>query len=156
MPLKVKDLRQKHGLSQQELSDKTGIPKGRINNWEQGNGKPKADDYTILKNFFDSIEINLSQSESGKDEKLGAKKTNELMKDANKEAALRAAYKTVVDGDTEYVLIPLKVLDKTQLVSIDELERKNGQIDFYHNLLGGLLENLELTPKPANSKKSKE
>lgn len=82
---------------------------------------------------------------------------------SEKEAALRAAYKTVKEGNTEYVLIPMKVLDKTQLVSIEELaeknrelERKNGQIDFYQNQIGRLLENLELTPKPANTKKSKE
>lgn len=50
--MKVKELREQHGLSQQELADKTGIPKDRIAKWEQGKGKPKADDTEILTAFF--------------------------------------------------------------------------------------------------------
>lgn len=54
--MNVKELREKHGLSQQELSDKTGIPKGRINGWEQKGTKPKAEDSRILTAFFQKIE----------------------------------------------------------------------------------------------------
>lgn len=60
MPLDIKQLRAKYGLSQQELADKTGIPKGRINNWEQGKGKPKVSDYRILDEFFKSLEVKVS------------------------------------------------------------------------------------------------
>ena len=48
MLLNVKELRERLGLSQQALAEATGIPKGRINNWELGKGKPKAEDTEIL------------------------------------------------------------------------------------------------------------
>lgn len=50
--MNVKALREAHGLSQQQLSDLTGIPKGRINGWEQQGSKPKADDHNLLESFF--------------------------------------------------------------------------------------------------------
>lgn len=50
--MNVKALREEAGLSQQELSDKTAIPKDRIAKWEQGKGSPKATDSEILKKFF--------------------------------------------------------------------------------------------------------
>lgn len=56
MPLKVKELREKHGLSQKDLADKTGIPKGRINGWEQTGSNPKAEDTEKLRQFFESLE----------------------------------------------------------------------------------------------------
>jgi transcriptional regulator with XRE-family HTH domain len=54
--MNVKELREKHGLSQQELSDQTGIPKGRINGWEQKGTKPKAEDSKVLNAFFEKLE----------------------------------------------------------------------------------------------------
>jgi DNA-binding XRE family transcriptional regulator len=62
MNFDIKALRQKYGLSQQQLAEKTGIPKGRINNWEQGNGNPKAEDSNTLRRFFDEIEMISSRS----------------------------------------------------------------------------------------------
>jgi len=56
MWLYSKELRLKYGLSQQDITNKTGIPKGRINGWDQGKGKPKQQDYVKLKAFFDSLE----------------------------------------------------------------------------------------------------
>lgn len=53
--MNVKELREKNKLSQQELSDKTGIPKDRIAKWEQGKGAPKAADSKILDKFFKEL-----------------------------------------------------------------------------------------------------
>jgi transcriptional regulator with XRE-family HTH domain len=50
--MNVKDLRAKCGLTQQELSTETGIPRSRIAKWEEGKGNPKADDFTTLDGFF--------------------------------------------------------------------------------------------------------
>lgn len=61
MSLNIKELRKRHNLSQQELADRTGIPKGRINNWEQNKGTPKTEDYNTLTQFFNSVEIKESQ-----------------------------------------------------------------------------------------------
>lgn len=52
MSLNIKELRLSRGLSQQKLSDETGIPKGRINGWEQQGTQPKKDDYDKLIRFF--------------------------------------------------------------------------------------------------------
>lgn len=50
--MEVKKLRELLNISQQELSDKTGIPKERIAKWEQGRGSPKAEDSKTLEKFF--------------------------------------------------------------------------------------------------------
>jgi predicted transcriptional regulator len=50
--MNIKDLRTNLGLSQQDLSDKTGIPRPRIAKWEEGKGNPKADDFRKLDKFF--------------------------------------------------------------------------------------------------------
>lgn len=50
--MNIKEKRLKAKLSQQQLADKTGIPKDRIGKWEQGKGKPKAEDSSILEKFF--------------------------------------------------------------------------------------------------------
>lgn len=53
--MNVKQLREGHNLSQQELADKTGIPKDRIAKWEQGKGKPKGPDTITLSKFFEEL-----------------------------------------------------------------------------------------------------
>ncbi len=64
----VKELREKNNLTQQELSDKTGIPRARIAKWEQGLGKPKADDSQILSDFFEKFITNdFSREKNGRD-----------------------------------------------------------------------------------------
>lgn len=53
MEIDIKKMREELKLTQQELSVKTGIPKGRINAWEQRGSQPKTDDFITLKNFFE-------------------------------------------------------------------------------------------------------
>lgn len=53
MEFDIKKLREEKGLSQQEIADKTGIPRGRINAWEQRGSMPKVKDLKILQDFFD-------------------------------------------------------------------------------------------------------
>lgn len=50
--MNVKEFREKANLTQQELSNLTGIPRDRIASWENGRGNPKAEDSKILTNFF--------------------------------------------------------------------------------------------------------
>lgn len=54
MDLNIRELRSKLGFSQRELSEATGIPIGRINNWEQNKGRPKKEDYDVLNKYFSS------------------------------------------------------------------------------------------------------
>jgi transcriptional regulator with XRE-family HTH domain len=53
----VKERRLKAGLTQQELSEKTGIPRGRINAWEQRGTVPRADDYALLMKVFKETKV---------------------------------------------------------------------------------------------------
>lgn len=53
--MNIKDLRLKFRLSQQDVADKTGIPRPRLAKWEEGKGNPKAEDSKILANFFASL-----------------------------------------------------------------------------------------------------
>lgn len=50
--MNVKELRRKSGLTQDELSVKTGIPRDRIAKWEQGKGSPKSADEKKLELVF--------------------------------------------------------------------------------------------------------
>lgn len=75
--MNIKELRGKLDLSQQELSDKTGIPKHRIEKWEINKGNPKADDYIILQTFFRKSGVLESNDEFMKVD------TKELQKEAN-------------------------------------------------------------------------
>jgi len=74
--LDIKKLRESLGISQQDLSDKTGIPKGRINAWEQRGSQPKTEDFLIIKQFFD--ENNSSQPYTEKRRNLKNAKENSL------------------------------------------------------------------------------
>jgi transcriptional regulator with XRE-family HTH domain len=51
--MNIRELREELNLSQQELADKTGIPKDRIAKWEQGKGNPKTQDFKTLTLFFE-------------------------------------------------------------------------------------------------------
>jgi transcriptional regulator with XRE-family HTH domain len=119
MNLNVKELRLKKGLSQQELAEKTGIPKGRINNWEQGNGSPKAQDYIKLRDFFESIEIESShETMENKQNKKGHS------------AVELAAYKAIIEGNTDYILMHKDLLqDKHRITSLEQMQENKHVID---------------------------
>jgi transcriptional regulator with XRE-family HTH domain len=57
----IKGLRLKFGLTQAALAELTGIPKGRINGWEQQGTKPKSEDFLSLSRVFETLENEYSQ-----------------------------------------------------------------------------------------------
>jgi transcriptional regulator with XRE-family HTH domain len=59
--MNIKELRTKHGLSQQDLAVKTGIPRPRIAKWEEGKGSPKREDSQTLDKFFATLENIVSE-----------------------------------------------------------------------------------------------
>lgn len=82
--MNIKELRLKLGLSQQELSDNTGIPRPRIAKWEEGKGNPKTADYKVLDKFFkeNREEVNIKQINrpiETTDSKLSLEKTIGLL-----------------------------------------------------------------------------
>lgn len=60
--LKIKELRQRLNLSQQQLADATGISRSKIGQWEAGNANPKVTDFETLVGFF-SQNLGLNESE---------------------------------------------------------------------------------------------
>lgn len=62
--LNIRELREKINMTQQQLSDSTGIPLGRINNWEQQKGKPKHEDMIKLQSFFENYQTPLKVTKS--------------------------------------------------------------------------------------------
>lgn len=50
--MNIKEKREKLGITQQELANRTGIPKDRIAKWETGKSNPKVEDYNTLEEFF--------------------------------------------------------------------------------------------------------
>lgn len=84
--MNVRELREKYGLSQQELSDATGIPKGRINGWEQRGSSPKVEDFQKLQEFFENIE-----SKNNEDPSINSINSNILKaKDLNRQRGVPA------------------------------------------------------------------
>lgn len=99
--LNVRELRAKRGLSQAAFARQIGIPKYKINNWEQDKGAPKGEDYVKLKKLAENeVEI------------------------------LQADLKSVISGNSDYVLIPKSVIqDKYRLIAVEQLEKDKAQIE---------------------------
>jgi hypothetical protein len=105
----------------------------------------------LVEKFLRHHKVNPQWWETGKGEvflTLMPKSTDNKENPAFREGV----YQTIIEGHTEYVMIPRTVLENTQLVAKDELDRKNKQIDFYQEHFAKLLNDLELVPKPANSR----
>jgi transcriptional regulator with XRE-family HTH domain len=60
----IKHLREAAGLTQDELSVKSGIPRGRINAWEQRGTVPKADDYEKIVKVVQEFDTKVSKETS--------------------------------------------------------------------------------------------
>ena len=50
---KLKMLRKKKGLTQQELADKVGTKRVNVTKWESGNSKPSYENLSMLACIFD-------------------------------------------------------------------------------------------------------
>lgn len=63
--LQLSLLRNAKGLTQQQVADKIGITRGRLNNYEQGTREPDIDTITLLAKFYNvSIGCLLGRDES--------------------------------------------------------------------------------------------
>jgi transcriptional regulator with XRE-family HTH domain len=161
IPDNIKKYRELRKLSVPDLAKKMGIGKSGIYNWESGENTPGPESLTALAKALDCSVSDL----------IGENLTSvdKLTDNKEKPASREGVYQTIVEGHTEYVLIPRSVLNETQLISNEqikrtwdelaeknkELERKNKQLDFYNEQFAKLLENLELAPKSSEPKKIK-
>lgn len=117
--MNIKDLRLKHHLSQQDLSKKTGIPRPRIAKWEEGKGKPKAEDQAILDKFFSGLGEEVPQQTAEVDaqfKKQALEKSVENLTEASKDNT------AIIKNLTEKQLRDTGIIER--LVSLLEQERK--------------------------------
>ena len=54
--MEIKSIRTAHGLTQQAMSDITGIPKRTIENWEAGSRTPPAWLPKMISAYLDSLQ----------------------------------------------------------------------------------------------------
>ena len=92
----------------------------------------------VIVKLLEGIGINEEWYDTAKGEVFNEKPTPIYKTGENGEngAGELHVYRTIFEGKTEYVVIPRTVMDKTRLVSHEELERKNSQIDLLIKLLG--------------------
>lgn len=144
------------------LEDKIEAGRGAINEFYNENREPGRKTLKKIKSFPG---LNENWYDTGKGEIFIENSTSVEKQKTSKENR-EPIYQTIIEGHTEYVLVPRTVLDKTQLVSSDqinrtwdelaeknrELERKNKQIDFYQEQIAKLLSGVELASKSSNTK----
>jgi hypothetical protein len=158
-------LKELTGKSLNTLGKEAGVSNGTADDWSDKQvGKPTR----TVKDFLRFHGINEQWWKTGEGDVFNKKRTYVELPSNNKEMEnpRETVYQTIVEGHTEYVLIPRSIMKDTQLISSEqikrtwdelaeknkELERKNGQINFYHKFLEKYLEGVEL-PKPPNSEK---
>jgi hypothetical protein len=154
------------------LEDAVKAGRGAINEFYNDNREPGRKTLKKIKSLEGLNEIWYDTGE----EPVFHKNGTSVKKPADNKEKIHSheeVYRTIVEGHTEYLLVPREVLKETQLVSTEqikrtweelaeknkelaaknqELERKNIQLDFYQNQFAKLLENLELSPKPPKPK----
>jgi transcriptional regulator with XRE-family HTH domain len=118
--MNVKELRSKFGLSQQQLANLTGIPKGRINAWEQKGIKPKYDDMMVLEKAAAILEKQVSQELDGSNGKQTAAGTDEMYE----------GIKKIIEGAIDYVLVPKSILmENYRLLPVEQLVKDKVQLE---------------------------
>lgn len=127
--LNIKELRIEFNLTQQELSDATGIPKGRINAWEQRNSKPKVDDYNTLSTFFsklreqkfsnENIPFDKFQVPFDKFSQMQEMKVNYLNKEQKQEQFIRVTELTTRENHLheKIALLEQRLKDREELIA---------------------------------------
>lgn len=111
-----------------DLELKSGVGTGTIRKAYDENREPSK--RTIWK-FLESLSINTEWWETGKGEIYLENPTPVPKSDDNKKNPefRDNVYRTIVEGNTEYVLIPRTVLNEVQLISTKQLENDRRVMD---------------------------
>lgn len=102
--LNVKELRSKYGLSQEQLSELTSIPRGRINSWERRGGSPiKMADIKALQTVFDKFENKNSNADKNVPRENGAELKISYEKRLEEKERIILANETTIFIQTERI-----------------------------------------------------
>ncbi|MFV1457121.1 helix-turn-helix domain-containing protein [Bacillus mycoides] len=66
----IKQLRKSFGLTQEQLSDRTGLSRGQIKNWETNRHEPDLQSLKLLASFFNTSTDALLNFENRKEDAL--------------------------------------------------------------------------------------
>jgi transcriptional regulator with XRE-family HTH domain len=145
----LKRIRQLKKRSVQELADEIGVKKQSIYDWEKGEYQPGQDNLDKLakalgvevKVFFDDNITSVQNEPAVTENPLGDLEV----------------YRTIVEGKTEYLLIPRSVLqEKYRIQSIEDMEKDRAVLDALIEFNRELLRRTEAPPaKPELVKPSK-
>lgn len=139
MPIKdnIRIIRELKNKTVPKLAKESGLSKTSIYAWESGEYEPGKDNLDILakyldvpiKDFYDDEKWN---NKSDNSERLESKV---IPNDNNEDI-----YRNIVEGNTEYILIPRSVLDgKYRLVPMEELKQHQINLDAKDETIDRLL-----------------
>lgn len=94
----LKRYRLLNGLSQQKLADLIGVPRGRYQQWENGNAKPKYEDTLLIENFL-SKKINIITPDSTQIVKTNGKTTRKNHDEIDVSPAFKIRELAVCEGE---------------------------------------------------------
>ncbi|PER25388.1 helix-turn-helix domain-containing protein [Bacillus cereus] len=66
----IKQLRKSFGITQEQLSDRTGLSRGQIKNWETDRHEPDLESLKILASYFNTSTDSLLSFNSKKEDEL--------------------------------------------------------------------------------------
>lgn len=117
----LKRLRPKHG-SQVEVAEKLGIKSQQMSQYESGSRNPKLGFYKKWKAAFnEDLQTMLDEANVSR----GTENITQVDKRSNNKGKPLGGdpevYRTIVEGNTEYVLIPRTVLQDTKLISTEQI-----------------------------------
>lgn len=153
------------GKSLNVLAVEAGVSNGTADDWtDKQIEKPSR----TVSDFLSHHKISEKWWKSGEGEVFITPAINSDSSDNNTDPKemKEGVYQTIVEGHTEYVLIPRSVLNETQLVSKDQINRtwveldkrsteladRNKQFDLLLNQLNQIYEKFELIPKTLKTK----
>lgn len=123
----IKRIRQLKNMSVKELADRIGANVQSIYDWEKNKYEPVKENLESISRVLETPIMEFYNENNTPMPKPSDNNENELSDPE--------IYRNIIEGKTEYSLIPRQVLDKTQLISIeqvtrtwDELAQKNREL----------------------------
>ncbi|MFS1511719.1 helix-turn-helix domain-containing protein [Chengkuizengella sp. SCS-71B] len=116
---RLKNLRNKRGLSQYEVAEKLGIQRGRYNSWENNIAKPRFDMLEKLCDFF-KVDINEIVGNEPVEHHIQVNK-NDLISGSNLNHS-KTDFKVILEDDSEILFngVPLSKKEKEKVLKVME------------------------------------
>lgn len=94
MTIRLKEMRNRTGMTQQQVSDKTGIPLGTLRRWEQHKNEPDSESLILLADLY----------QVSMDEMLGSSFANTQQQLTQEEMVLLSLYNSTDERGKEVIM----------------------------------------------------